>query len=92
MFCSQDIQVFVLLTIPWFTESETSQWVFSQTWVYKIEKILRYETERSEVKTHSRSEWENTWGPGGHCKSPSGVKGQSPLRGPEAEPQKIFGL
>ena len=27
MFCSQDIQVYVLLTISWFTESVTSWWV-----------------------------------------------------------------
>ena len=27
MFHSQDIQVFVFLTIPWFTKSVTSQWV-----------------------------------------------------------------
>ena len=27
IFCFQDIQVFVFLTIPWFTESVTSQWV-----------------------------------------------------------------
>ena len=66
--------------------------VLKQTWVYKIEKSLRYETEWSEVKNHSQSEWENSWGPGGRCKPHSGVKGQSPFQGPEAEPQKIFGL
>ena len=27
MFCSQDIQVFVFLTLPWFTKSVTSRWV-----------------------------------------------------------------
>ena len=27
MFCSQDIQVFVFLNIPWFTKSMTSWWI-----------------------------------------------------------------
>ena len=31
MFCSQDIKVFVLLPIPWFTRSVTSWWVLHET-------------------------------------------------------------
>ena len=58
----------------------------------KLKKSLRYETKWSEVKNHSQSKWVNSWGPGGCCKPPSGVKVQSPLQGPEAEPQKMFGL
>ena len=38
MFRSQDIQVFVFLTIPWFTKSVTSQWVL----VHKIRCIFEY--------------------------------------------------
>ena len=64
----------------------------AKKWVYKIEKRLRYEPERGEVKNHLRSEWENSWRPGGCCKHPSGVKGQSPLWGPEVEPPKSSGF
>ena len=41
MFCSQDIQVFVLLTIPWFTKSVTSRWdkvtrcIFETRWIFE---------------------------------------------------------
>ena len=66
--------------------------IIFQTWVYKIERSLSYEPQQGEVKNHSQSEWENSWGPGGCCKPRSGVKGQSPLWGPEAEPWEIFGL
>ena len=38
MFCSQDIQVFVFLTIPWFTKSVTSRWVL----VHEIRCIFEY--------------------------------------------------
>ena len=38
MFCSQDIQVFVFLTIPWFTKSVTSRWVL----VHEIRCIVEY--------------------------------------------------
>ena len=38
MFHSQDIQVFVFLTIPWFTKSVTSQWVL----VHETRCIFEY--------------------------------------------------
>ena len=38
MFHSQDIQVFVFLTIPWFTKSVTSRWVLA----HEIRCIFEY--------------------------------------------------
>ena len=38
MFRSEDIQVFVFLTIPWFTKSVTSWWVL----VYETGCIFKY--------------------------------------------------
>ena len=35
MFCSQDIQVFVFLTIPWFKKSVMSQWVHETRWIFE---------------------------------------------------------
>ena len=40
MFCSEDIQVFVFLTIPWFTESVTSRWVLVHETRYIFEYIF----------------------------------------------------
>ena len=37
MFCSQDIQVFVFLTIPWFTKSVTSRRVLVHETIYIFE-------------------------------------------------------
>ena len=38
MFCSQDIQVFVFLTIPWFIKSVTPWWVLEMVhfWIYLL--------------------------------------------------------
>ena len=52
--------------------------LYIQTWVYKIEKSLRYEPERGEVKNHSRSKWENSWGPGGAASPSVGSRGKAP--------------
>ena len=38
MFRSEDIQVFLFLTIPWFTKFVTSQWVL----VHEIRYIFEY--------------------------------------------------
>ena len=40
MFRSQDIQVFLFLTIPWFTESVTSRWVLVHETSYIFEYIF----------------------------------------------------
>ena len=40
MFRSEDIQAFVFLTIPWFTESMTSQWVFVHETRYIFEYVF----------------------------------------------------
>ena len=64
--------------------------VITQTWVYKIEKSLRYETERSEVKNHSQSEWENSWGPGGTVSPPVGSRGKAPCRVQRQSPGKFL--
>ena len=40
MFRYQDIQVFVFLTIPWFTKSVTSWWVFVDETRYFFEYIF----------------------------------------------------
>ena len=50
IFCSQDIQVFVFLTIPWFTKSVMSQWVLvhkttllnQSTWSCQTWSVDRY--------------------------------------------------
>ena len=40
MFRSHDIQVFVLLTIPWFTKSVTSWWVLHVDAPLNVDEIL----------------------------------------------------
>ena len=40
MFCSQDIQVFVFLHIPWFTNSVMSRWVLVHKATYIFEYIF----------------------------------------------------
>ena len=40
MFCSQDVRVFVFLTIPWFTKSTKSRWVLVHKTVCIFECIF----------------------------------------------------
>ena len=40
MFCSQDIKVFVFLTIPWYKESVTSRWVLAHETRYIFKYVF----------------------------------------------------
>ena len=49
MFCSQDIQVFVFLTIPWFTKSVTSRWVLVHEKVHFLICLLNHKSWRHQT-------------------------------------------
>ena len=50
MFRSQDIQVFVFLTIPWFTKSVTSWWVLVHETEFILKIIITVEITRNNRK------------------------------------------
>ena len=54
MFCFQDTQVFVFLTIPWFTKSLTSWWIL----VHKTGCILNISFEPQLTKSPNLANWQ----------------------------------
>ena len=53
MFRSQDIQVFVFLTIPWFTKSVASRWVHETRCIF--EYIFSFEPQI--MKSQNQVSW-----------------------------------